>query len=313
MSHLSLRRPEVSILKTCNIESYMTLYHTLALLLLCLLAMLLPRSSSSSKVLDSSLRMLSNSGRALATCVVSTASRGLGLEFAKHHLERSDANNVIALCRQPSRQLEELQTTYKSRLTIIDNFHLDKQDTIVAAAEQIGKSCDSIDLLINSAGILGDNSPSKPGPERSINGIDRDWLVKTLDTNLIGHIMLTKELLPLIKKGQDSTVVNVSARVGSIDDNKLGGWYSYRMSKAALNMFTKTLSLELKRHKCCVVSIHPGTTDTDLSVPFQKNVNPDKLFTTSYSVCQMYTNVIDKVTVADTGKFYAYDGTEIPY
>lgn len=162
--------------------------------------------------------------------------------------------------------------------------------------------------------MLGDNTQSRPGPERSISGIDRDWLVRTMDTNLIGHIMLTKELIPLLRKsGRESTIVNISARVGSIDDNKLGGWYSYRMSKAALNMFTKTLSVELKRYKCRVISIHPGTTDTELSIPFQKNVNPDKLFTTSHSVSQMYGNVIQKITLADTGKFFAYDGSEIPY
>jgi NAD(P)-dependent dehydrogenase (short-subunit alcohol dehydrogenase family) len=107
-------------------------------------------------------------------------------------------------------------------------------------------------------------------------------------------------------------IINISARVGSIGDNKLGGWYSYRMSKAGLNMFTKTLSVEIKRYNSIVLSIHPGTTDTDLSKPFQKNINTNKLFTTEYSVNSML-NVINNATIDSTGKFLAYDGTEIEY
>ena len=130
--------------------------------------------------------------------------------------------------------------------------------------------------------------------------------------------MMTQSLLPLLKRPSStsiddcSRIVNLSARVGSISDNSLGGWYSYRMSKSALNMFTKTTSIELKRHKCIVMSIHPGTTNTDLSLPFQKNVKPEKLFPVEYSVASML-NVICNTNLKDTGTFYAYDGSEIPY
>lgn len=129
--------------------------------------------------------------------------------------------------------------------------------------------------------------------------------------------MLTQALVPLLRipattsAGNKSIIVNLSARVGSISDNRLGGWYSYRMSKAALNMFTKTLAVELKASSK-VISIHPGTTDTDLSKPFQRNVKADKLFTVEYSVRAML-EVIGKLESNDTGKFFAYDGTEIPY
>jgi NAD(P)-dependent dehydrogenase (short-subunit alcohol dehydrogenase family) len=129
--------------------------------------------------------------------------------------------------------------------------------------------------------------------------------------------MLSKALIHLMKPGKVdpsnlSKIVNISARVGSITDNSLGGWYSYRMSKAALNMFTKTLSVEVKRHGCVVLSLHPGTTDTDLSLPFQKNVVPGKLFPVEYSVNKML-DVIWNSGLDDTGKVFAYDGSEIPY
>ena len=170
-------------------------------------------------------------------------------------------------------------------------------------------------LVFFPLGILGD-SVTTPGPERSINNIKRDWLQKSLEVNVVGHVMLTQALVPLLKKQKTeglSKVINLSARVGSITDNGLGGWYSYRMSKAALNMFTKTSSVELKRSNILTMSIHPGTTDTDLSIPFQKNVQPDKLFTVDYSVEKMLDVIWSKSNLLETGKFFAYDGTEIPW
>lgn len=137
--------------------------------------------------------------------------------------------------------------------------------------------------------------------------------------------MVSQALIPLMQRATSvsasagssdpkalSKLVSISARVGSIEDNKLGGWYSYRMSKAALNMFTKTCAVEMKRHNCAVISIHPGTTDTQLSLPFQKNVVPGKLFPVEYSVGRML-EVIWSLDITGTGKFLAYDGSEIPY
>ena len=150
--------------------------------------------------------------------------------------------------------------------------------------------------LLNVAGLLHDvNYPR--APERSLKDMNRDWLQRTLEVNTVGPIMLIAALEPLLKlprrpsKGASdrapSVVASVSARVGSIGDNGLGGWHSYRVSKAALNMATKSASNELKRHQAWCVALHPGTTDTDLSKPFQKNVKPDKLFTREFSVSQM--------------------------
>ena len=106
-------------------------------------------------------------------------------------------------------------------------------------------------LKFNGAKVLGDGGNKYPGPERSLLNVDRDWFSKTLNLNLVGHVMMTQALVPLLKKDKSVTVpskiVNLSARVGSISDNNLGGWYSYRISKSGLNMFTKTSSVELKR------------------------------------------------------------------
>jgi len=107
---------------------------------------------------------------------------------------------------------------------------------------------------------------------------------------------------------------NISARVGSIGDNRLGGWYAYRGAKAAQNMFTKTLAIEWARSRRNVicVALHPGTTDTDLSRPFQANVPAGKLFTPERTVRQLL-EIIDRLTPADTGRFLAWDGGGIPW
>ncbi|KAK8504535.1 hypothetical protein V6N12_017814 [Hibiscus sabdariffa] len=111
-----------------------------------------------------------------------------------------------------------------------------------------------------------------------------------------------------------AVVANVSARVGSIGDNRLGGWHSYRSSKAALNQLTKTISVEFGRKKdpvACIL-LHPGTVDTDLSRPFQRNVPAEKLFTKEFSV-QKLLNIINNTKQQDNGKFFAWDGQEIPW
>lgn len=107
-------------------------------------------------------------------------------------------------------------------------------------------------------------------------------------------------------------IANLSARVGSIGDNRLGGWYSYRASKAALNQLTKTMSLELarKNQKVAAVLLHPGTVDTDLSQPFQRNVVPEKLFTKERAIRQLL-KVVDGVQMKDTGSYLAFDGTPV--
>ena len=174
------------------------------------------------------------------------------------------------------------------------------QDSIERASELIKSKFNRIDLLLNVAGILGDGK-NTPGPERSALKMDREWMEKSFQVNVIGPMMWTKELAPLMatkrrpkkKEPEDSDaennrapaiIVNLSARVGSISDNGLGGWYSYRMSKAALNQATRTLANELKRQSVWCISLHPGTTDTDLSKPFQRNVQEGRLFPVEFTV-----------------------------
>lgn len=189
-------------------------------------------------------------------CVVSTASRGIGLEFAKQLLDTTpSSNSVVGLCRNPSKELLRLKEQFPERVEIIE-VDLESPAAIEQASQTVKERFGRVDLLLNVAAILGDGKTEGEGPERALSKINPDWLQKSLSINLMGHVLMTQALFPLMIAASknkttgtpiDPRVVNVSARVGSISDNGLGGWYSYRMSKAALNQFTKTFSIEAKR------------------------------------------------------------------
>ena len=130
--------------------------------------------------------------------------------------------------------------------------------------------------------------------------------------NTIGPALVAKHVLPLMPRTGRAVFAVLSARIGSITDNKLGGWYGYRASKAALNMMVRTLAIEEKRRndRAILVALHPGTVDTDLSRPFQGNVTPGTLLSPSRAAVQLL-DVIDGLKITDTGKHFAWDGTEI--
>ncbi|KAL5771853.1 hypothetical protein ACOSQ2_011777 [Xanthoceras sorbifolium] len=252
--------------------------------------------------------------------MVQGASRGIGLQFVKQLLEKTDRGHVIATCRNPNGAtgLLDLKNKFAERLEIL---HLDVtvESTIEASATSVREKYGSLNLLINASGIL--SIPNVLQPETTLNKVEKSSLMLAYEINAVGPILVIKHMWPLLKVGggtgteRDVAVVaNLSARVGSIGDNRLGGWHSYRSSKTALNQLTKTVSVEFSRRKDPVICIllHPGTVDTDLSRPFQRNVPDGKLFTKEFSV-QKLLGIINKAKSHDNGKFFAWDGQEIPW
>lgn len=184
-------------------------------------------------------------------------------------------------------------------------------DSVRAACAIIRDSLPHLDRVICTAGILRDGDIR---PEKRIADIDTKALVHLYRVNALGPVLLARELWPLLKGDHGLRFAAISARVGSISDNRLGGWYAYRASKAALNQLMRTLAIELSRANpnACVATLHPGTVDTDLSKPFQSNVPADKLFTADDSAARMWS-VLDSLSAKDTGTLFAYDGSIIPY
>ncbi|AVT47238.1 SDR family oxidoreductase [Shewanella baltica] len=180
-----------------------------------------------------------------------------------------------------------------------------------AEIKQLSEQLTELDWLINCVGIL---HTQDKGPEKSLQSLDIDFFQHNLTLNTLPSVMLAKHFCHALKQSDSARFAVISAKVGSITDNRLGGWYSYRASKAALNMFLKTLSIEWQRNMkhCVVLSLHPGTTDTPLSQPFQQSVPQGKLFTPEY-VANCLLPIIANATPAQTGCFFAYDGTELPW
>ena len=168
-----------------------------------------------------------------------------------------------------------------------------------------------VDWIVNAAGYL---HGSHGGPEKSIRALDPEFLLENIRINTLPTLLLAKSFAAALKQSPAPLLATVSARVGSIEDNRLGGWYSYRISKAALNMALKTLSIEWQHShpRGCVAALHPGTNDTALSKPFQSNVAADDLFDPAYTA-SMFIDLLTGLKPADSGRFWAWNGEILPW
>ncbi|MEO9600683.1 SDR family NAD(P)-dependent oxidoreductase [Parasphingorhabdus sp.] len=186
---------------------------------------------------------------------------------------------------------------------------LTAEDSIRAAAEWLTNNQIAPSLVFVATGLLHNENN---GPEKSLRQLDPDWLMDNYQVNAIGPALIAKYFLPLMNRKETIRFAALSARVGSISDNRLGGWYGYRASKAALNMMIRNLSIEWSRKndKSVIVALHPGTVDTALSQPFQNNVPAAKLFDSDRAARQLIS-VLGALKPADSGKIFAWDGTEI--
>lgn len=181
----------------------------------------------------------------------------------------------------------------------------------VEAAAQALREVGPFDLIIVATGLL---QGAGLAPEKNMRALDLNQMRKSFEINTFGPALTAKHFLPLLARDRKAVFAALSARVGSISDNRLGGWYSYRASKAALNMMLKTLSIETARRfkQQIIIGLHPGTVDTDLSKPFQSNVPDGKLFTPEFSAGKLLA-VIDQIEASDTGHLFAWDGERVAF
>ena len=183
---------------------------------------------------------------------------------------------------------------------------IEDEASIRAAAERIGEP---VDLVIVATGLL---HASDVKPERTMRELATAPLTRLFAVNAIGPTLVAKHFLPLLRAGEPATFAALSARVGSITDNRLGGWLGYRASKAALNMAIATLAIELARSRpnAICVGLHPGTVDTPLSAPYQRGVPEGKLFAADYSATRLLA-VLDTLTASDSGGCFDWAGARI--
>lgn len=184
-----------------------------------------------------------------------------------------------------------------------------RDEASIAAAAGRVRETGPVDLVVVATGLLHDGAVQ---PEKTYRSLSADALAEYFAVNTIGPALVAKHFLPLLPRDRRAVFACLSARVGSIGDNGLGGWYGYRASKAALNMLIKSLSIELARTRpeAICVGLHPGTVDTGLSAPFQSGVAPEKLFTPAVSA-RCLLDVVKTLTPDQTGGCYSWDGARI--
>jgi len=192
--------------------------------------------------------------------------------------------------------------------TIDIGFDIGEESRIREAVAEIPEQL-TIDWVFVATGWLHDNGR---GPEKTFRSLDADNLLHAYRVNAIGPALLLKHLIPKLNPSHGSKLGIVSARVGSVSDNRLGGWHSYRASKAALNMLIKNFAIELARNKRrhIIVGLQPGTTDTALSAPFHRNVAKGKLQAPDYTAEQLF-KVMQQLRPDDSGGLFDFLG--IPF
>lgn len=186
---------------------------------------------------------------------------------------------------------------------------LTDEASIAGAARHVSGLGADLRLIIDASGILHDDGLS---PEKTWRDLDAQQLARAFAVNAIGPALLMKHFLPLLPRQGRSVFATLSARVGSIGDNRLGGWYGYRASKAALNQFVRTAAIELGRHRpaAICVAFHPGTVATSLSSPF---VKAGLEVQTPEQAAGRLLDVIDRLPPGSSGGFFDHRGDPVPW
>ncbi len=234
-------------------------------------------------------------------CAVFGASGGIGAALVAALGARADVAQVFAGARGAGGVAGPKVVPFR--------FDLLDEASIAAACAGIGGP---LDLVIVATGRL--TYADGTGPEKSTRALSGDHLAEMFAINATGPALIAKHALPLLRRDARAVFAAISARVGSIGDNRLGGWHAYRASKAALNMLVRTCAIELARThpQAIAVTLHPGTVDTPLSQPFQRGLAPDKLFTAEHSAGRLLA-VLDGLVPAQSGRLFAWDGAELPF
>jgi NAD(P)-dependent dehydrogenase (short-subunit alcohol dehydrogenase family) len=234
--------------------------------------------------------------------VVVGASGGIGRALTMKLAQSSAVRRITACSR--SRPAPADPKIRHHRLDLTD------EETIADAAQSVASEGSALDLVFVASGILHDGEALRP--EKTWRALDGAALERVYRINAVGPALIARHFLPLLARDRKSVFAALSARVGSISDNQLGGWHAYRASKAALNMLLRTFAIELARRNpgAVCVGLHPGTVDTRLSAPFQANVSEDKPFTPDFAASRLL-EVLDRLAPDDSGKVFAWDGQVI--
>jgi NAD(P)-dependent dehydrogenase (short-subunit alcohol dehydrogenase family) len=243
--------------------------------------------------------------------IVCGASSGIGLALTQQILSLPQVGQVWAGARHISDGHPLLDLKVKHPLLSLFPLEATQESDFASLGQLVEPH--GVDWVINCIGLLHDQEGLSP--ERKIEELDMNSHLKVYQVNCLPTLLLAKHLKKHLRNSQQPRFVAVSAKVGSISDNKMGGWYSYRISKAALNMAIKNLSIEFQRlnKQMVVAAIHPGTTKTKLSEPFMAGAQKKYEIHNPEDTARNLLKVIQQFTEADNGGFYSWDGSPLPW
>ena len=235
------------------------------------------------------------------------ARGGIGEALVNQILANGPLHRVIATSRDTTWCAESGLGPNHTRFPL----DLTDDESIGALRQHIVETGTNLNLIIDCTGILHDGDLQ---PERTWRHIERKSMQTVFNTHVFGLGLLIRDLLPLLPRVERTVFATLSARLGSIGDNRLGGWFSYRASKAAQNMMIKTAAIEARNRwpQLILLSLHPGTVTTALSEPFTRRTPSDKLFSPDQAADYLSTVISHRVP-SDSGNFYAWDGQSIPW
>ena len=250
-----------------------------------------------------SSEILNSFGKEL-NVVVFGATGGIGKAIVDNLSQNSNVESIFAVSRSVNYLSFQKVTTLHANIC--------NEEDILHVADTIRSSVGELHIVLIATGILHEGNRIKP--EKSWRALNTNSFETIFQVNTFGPALIAKHFLPLLAKKRKSVFAALSARVGSIEDNHLGGWYAYRASKAALNMLIRTLSIELSRvnpYALCV-GLHPGTVDTLLSKPYQSSVSEDSIFSAHHSG-KCLLKVLNNLQIRHSGRTFAWDGKPIPF
>ena len=237
--------------------------------------------------------------------LITGANRGIGLALSRLFARR-DGTTVFAACRDPDNAAELLSLVDDEAFSLeIVKLDVNDQSSITLCADTMIAKIDSLDALINNAGIYGGTVP-EPFPSTSLFGsLEMDEMLRIFRVNTVAPVLMAQAFSDLLESSKEPRIVNVSSDAGSIGRCENGGSYSYPASKAALNMMSRCLSADLKGKGIVVVSVHPGFLKTDMG-------GPNALLSLEDTIPSLAA-LIEGLTLADSGTFLNWDGSVVPW
>ncbi|MGM0767824.1 MAG: SDR family NAD(P)-dependent oxidoreductase [Pseudomonadota bacterium] len=243
--------------------------------------------------------------------LIAGISGAIGSGIARELLERDPSTQIIGLCRSPEKVPEAITRSPQVSLLAWDAADTGATGALCDDLARLLTAAEGLDDVIFAVGILHGTGLF---PEKRVEDLEADALAQAFQVNAASFALLVRALMPWLRHRRFKRVVAISAKVGSISDNRFGGWYAYRSSKAALNMLVKTLSVELPR-RCkpvACVAVHPGTTRSALSEPFAASLAQLEVHSAGQTASNLLA-VMDELEESGNGRFYNCDGAELPW